>query len=63
MRKGDENMQKMLHQGIEPFTIAYQPIIDLRRNIIYGHEALIRPKACKPVDLINKATKQGRLGT
>mgnify|MGYP003903449975 FL=1 len=61
MRKGDKDMQITLHQGIEPFTICYQPIIDLKSDTIYGYEALIRPKACKPVDLINKATKQGRL--
>jgi len=57
MRKGDKDMQITLHQGIEPFTICYQPIIDLKSDTIYGYEALIRPKACKPVDLINKATK------
>lgn len=40
---------------------AFQPIFDVRTGDIYGHEALMRPEGCTPLELISAYEKAGRL--
>lgn len=53
---------ELKYRTIDLFTMAYQPIIDLKNGKVYGYEALLRPRGGKkPEDLIKKAEMSGLL--
>ena len=45
----------------EIIKMAYQPIIEISNNRVYGYEALLRPPAGKPEEIIKKAERSGTL--
>ena len=57
----EERLTRTLSENL--FFIAYQPIVDVRKKVIYAYEALVRCQLFKsPPELIEAAVRAGRLG-
>ena len=58
-------VDQMLGQTLaeQKFRIVYQPIVDLRKRVVFAYEALVRPALFpSPLDLIGAAVGAGRIG-
>ncbi len=57
----EERLARTLSENL--FYIAYQPIVDVRKKVIYAYEALVRCQLFNsPPELIEAAVRAGRLG-
>lgn len=60
----DEDLARMLSASLENLRLAYQPILEAKGGVVWGHEALLRvaaPAAPHPQMLFEAALRLGRL--
>ena len=52
---------EVIKVDLDSIKFAFQPIYDIKTGDLFGHEALMRPDGCTPMELINSYERAGLL--